>query len=239
MVQSALLTPARRNIWLEAVNRVATNANSTTLVPTAVILEPLASYHWWGWCRQIFISFWTNGRSREVIYPVKIWIIVCFIFNLNTALSEMGLQHKSHMFVVFWRSGPCTKSLLYFTLYFWLFFIFAWKPTFVHVTLLSSLTKILHGCVVVLFFSGRNSNLQNRGFVFRRYKTLEGTTTYATKYVELCCPFSNKKLVESNQIFKFITYIFTNTVQILYCFTCEAAKWYKNKAVSRTKKSFV
>lgn len=99
------------------------------------------------------------------------------------------------------------------------------------------LQKSSSGVLWFCFFSGRNSNLQNRGFVSRRYKTLEGTTTYATKYVELCCPFSNKKLVESNQIFKFITCILTNTVQILYCFTCEAAKWYKNKAVSRTKKA--
>lgn len=37
------------------------------------------------------------------------------------------------------------------------------------------------------FFSGRNSNVQNRGFVFCRYKRVEGTTTYATKDVELCC----------------------------------------------------
>lgn len=42
-------------------------------------------------------------------------------------------------------------------------------------------------CGFDFVFSGRNSNVQNRGFVFCRYKTVEGTITYATKDVELCC----------------------------------------------------
>lgn len=118
------------------------------------------------------------------------------LFNLNTTLLEMGLWHKCYMlFVMFWcLTDPCANNShkKHFTLY-CLFLVVNrhLRPTSVLVTLLSWLTKIFLRCwgVFCLFFFLFRQEVKctKQRFCFPSYKTLEGTTTYATKYLELCC----------------------------------------------------